>query len=218
MGLRRFALRGQIKAGEVEATDRYAKATIRNYADQNDLYVSKMLRADYLLRRKLNWSGMKSIIIMVFGLILFNPDGFGQGAWDMEYLPLDSLNDSFIGRELRIDFKSGETIKTRPNGRNVRSFFAKCDTVTLKLSGQSLRFVETWKIYVDHGTLADQTLRSVDGNKGEQLIIIEMIVRAISKSFLTVEAYTYRTGDKARSGSQEINIDKTLIDGIIVRL
>lgn len=136
----------------------------------------------------------------------------------MKYLPLDSLNDSFIGTELRIDFKSNRNTKTKSTDRNVRKIFARRDTVTLEVAGRSLRFVENWKIYVDHGTLFDQTLQSIDGSDSEKLVIREMFVRTIDESSITFEIYTYRPSDRERLGVQEININKALISGIIVEL
>lgn len=107
----------------------------------------------------------------------------------MKYLTLDSLNESFIGKELRIDFKSKGTRKTKHPERNIRKIFSKCDTVTLDLSDRSLRFAENWKIHVDHGALFDQTLQSVDEIDNEKLVIREMFVRAINTSSITLDIY-----------------------------
>jgi hypothetical protein len=86
----------------------------------------------------------------------------------------------------------------------------------LNLSDQAIRFAENWKIYADHGVVSDQTLQSVGGSDSEQLVIKEMFVRAVLKSSITVEVYTYRPGIKERLSAQEINVDKSLIAGIIV--
>ncbi len=159
---------------------------------------------------------MKSAILIVLGSFFFCSNAVGQGAWNLKYLPLDSLNGSFIGRELRIDFKSKATRKAKYPERNIRKIFSKRDTVTLNLSDQAIQFVENWKIYVDHAVLSDQTLQSLGVSDGEQLVIREMFVRAVSKSSITVEVYTYRPGSNERLSVQQINVDKSLIAGVLV--
>jgi hypothetical protein len=159
---------------------------------------------------------MKSVILIVLGSFFFYSNAVGQGAWNLKYLSLDSLNESFIGKELRIDFKSKVKHKSKQTDRNIRKIFSKRDTVTLNLSNQAIRFVENWKIYADHGVVSDQTLQSVGGSDSEQLVIKEMFVRAVLKSSITVEVYTYRPGSKELLSVQEINVDKSLIAGVIV--
>jgi hypothetical protein len=159
---------------------------------------------------------MSRILLILFGWLFICSNGFGQGGWNMKYLPLDSLHESFTGKELRIDFKSKGMREVKYPERNIRRIFYKLDTVTLNLSDQAIRFAENWKIHPDHGVLSDQTLQSVSGSDGEQLVIREMFIRLVSKSSITIEAYTYRPGSNERLGVYEINIDKSLIAGVIV--
>ena len=159
---------------------------------------------------------MKTVILILLGSFFFFSNALGQGAWNLKYLPVDSLNDSFNGKELRIDFKSKTAHKSKHPEKNIRKIFSKNDTVTLNLSNEAIQFVENWKVYVDHGVLSDQTLQSVGGSNNEKLVIGEMFVRAITKSSISVEVYTYRLGSKDRLSVQEIKIDRSLIAGVLV--
>lgn len=95
------------------------------------------------------------IWLVAFGCFFF-VNGFAQGAWNINYLTLDALNESFLGRELRIDFASSGVGKLKYSyGSNVSTIFADCDTVTLRVLGHAMQFVERWKIYADHGVLRD---------------------------------------------------------------
>lgn len=159
---------------------------------------------------------MRKNILFVLGSFFSCLSVVAQGSWDLKYFPLDSLNDSFIGKELRIDFKSGITAESEFFDSNVRTIFLRRDTVALRLFDQVIRFVENWKIYADHGALSDQTLRSVGGSEHEQIIIKEIFARAIDGYLLTVDVYIYRPGSNERVGAREIKIDRSLIAGVIV--
>lgn len=152
-------------------------------------------------------------ILLVVLLILVDIVVVAQGAWDIEYLPTDSINDSFVGKEVRIDFKSkpSERIKRKTN---LRKLLSHRDTVDLMIDGKSRIFLEKWKIYVDHGVLADQTLESLDEDK---LVIREVFIRAINKGYITVQMDCYRLND-SRKNTYDVTIDKSRILGVFFAL
>jgi len=164
---------------------------------------------------------MRSIYsMMLFVAItnMFSVNAHGQGGWNIKYLPVDSINESLLGREVRIDFKSNPSDRIKGRVINIRKMLANRDTVNIEIAGHLMQFVENWKIYIDLGSFADQTLESVkDKNNGTELIIREMFIRGIGKSSVTLEIYTYHSNDFDRSEVQEIIIEKSLIKGILVK-
>jgi hypothetical protein len=145
-------------------------------------------------------------------------EGCAQGGWSMKYLPVDSVKESLIGSEVRVDFKTSQQEKA-PGARNIRAVFYKRDTVVLVVGGRPRRFVERWKIYVDSGVLSDQALQTVDGD-GETLIIREMVLRAVEKSSLTVTATVYLSSpdNTVKDREEEVRLEKSGITGIILEL
>lgn len=141
--------------------------------------------------------------------------GAAQGAWNMKYLPLDSVNQSYLWKDVRLDFKRHPREKFHWTG-NIREALSKHDTIVLKVGGRPMRFFENWKIYVDHGVLSEQTLQRVTKNKSEDLIIKEMVIRAVDKASITVELYIYGPGDGTKSKTQLITLKKSLINGVII--
>lgn len=159
--------------------------------------------------------------IGVIGLLsicfFLSSDGLAQGSWNMTYLPIDSVSDSLIDKEIRVDFRTSLKGKEKWT-ENIRKIFSTRDTVILAVEGQSVRFVENWKIHVDHGVLSDQTLQSINGNDNPPLVIKEMFIRAMNKSTLTLEIHIYHPGDKVKLRAQQITIEKALINGVLLEL
>ena len=44
----------------------------------------------------------------VFIILFISTSLFSQGAWDMKYVSIDSVNSSFIDKEVRLDFKASK--------------------------------------------------------------------------------------------------------------
>lgn len=152
-------------------------------------------------------------ILLVVLLMLVNMFVVAQGAWDLKYLPTDSVNNSFVGKEVRIDFKSKPSERL---GRktNLRKLLSHSDTVDFMIDGKSRPFLERWKVYVDHGVLADQTLEGLDEGG---LVIREVFIRAINRDFITVQINCYRLNGSAKS-VYEVIIAKSQILGVLVAL
>ena len=99
-----------------------------------------------------------SIVILICSI-----SAYSQGAWDINYISLGALNTSFIGKEIRIDFKASnvDTVNGEVKALAIRKLLSTKDTVSLSINNKSVRFIEHWKFYVDHGALADQYLESL---------------------------------------------------------
>jgi hypothetical protein len=94
------------------------------------------------------------------------------------------------------------------------------DTIHLVLDGESMRFKECWKLYVDHGALQEQNLESV-GNTGENKICIsEMFLVSINELTLTLEVViftptSFKDTDQKR---KTIVINKSDVKGILLHI
>ncbi len=102
------------------------------------------------------------IIFLVAISNLLSSNIEAQGSWNIRYHPIDSVNESFIGKEIRIDFKAQASDQIGDRKINIRRMLGRRDTVSLTIDRVHRRFLENWKIYVDHGSLVEQTLNSVD--------------------------------------------------------
>lgn len=154
-------------------------------------------------------------IVWCLILILGYCQSYGQGAWNIEYLPLDSINKTHIGKEIRIDFRNnvGDSIKGKVAALSVRKLLSTTDTANLTLiNNEAAVFAERWKIYPDHGAVSDQILQRID-TKGEDSWIKEMYLRSITRNFLSVEVYIYT--DRSQ-GKQEILIPKAMVKGVLM--
>jgi len=165
-----------------------------------------------------------SIKYLIFCLYLFLFSGkvYSQGAWDIKYMPISSITKSLIGKEVRIDFKafSNDTISKVVNVFEIRKLLSTNDTINLKIDSTKIIFVESWKIYVDDGSLKNQILLSADGKK---TTIKEIYLISIDDLTLTFEIIIYQlehcntiNNKKELQKKQKITIDKSNIKGLLV--
>jgi len=134
--------------------------------------------------------GLRVGILCLLSMVLSN-DAFSQGGWFIKYLPVTSVNDSLLGKEIRVDFKSS-TSKRLVDHKNIRKMLSARDTVELVVNGQRVPFVERWHIYVDYGSLKDQYLESVSNYNGERLYIREVFPELITDTTIVSKARLYK--------------------------
>ncbi|SHG62977.1 hypothetical protein SAMN04488109_1148 [Chryseolinea serpens] len=159
---------------------------------------------------KINYKTVLLVVISNF----FALNALAQGAWNIKYLPIDSVKESLVGKAVRVDFKAKPS--DRIEGKvSVRRMLIRRDTVSLSIDGVSRRFIENWAIYVDSGVLGDQTLTSID--KSKKIIIKEMFMQAIGSSSITLQVFVYASGETNKE-VKEITIDKKVIQGILSTL
>lgn len=157
---------------------------------------------------------IKALISMFFLFTSFSIV-FAQGAWNMKYVSIESLNIKFIGKEVRLDFKSSE-YDTLAKDFNIRYILSKRDMVSFEIDGQNIEFKEDWKLYVDHGVLKDQTLQG----KNRLQVIREQFIESINDSTIVVKMNFYKPENcKSQkmilSDSKLVTIDKKIIKGVL---
>lgn len=153
-----------------------------------------------------------SIIILICSTSVFS-----QGAWDVKYIPLGALNTSFIGKEIRIDFKASnvDTVNGEVKALAIRKLLSTKDTVSLSINNKSVEFIEHWKFYVDHGALADQYLESVTKEVKKRIYIKGMFLESINDDSLVLQAMVCVPNSKSEV-KERIVISKSVIKGLLV--
>jgi hypothetical protein len=130
---------------------------------------------------------MKTICSIIF--IVFTISIYAQGSVDIEYYPIDSINQSFIGKEIRIDFMIYEDYQIIDSAMTFRSFLKSEDTFSLKIQKKLVQFKEKWLLYPDEALLRDQTCRSV--NSKDPILIREIILERVDLNSITVTIAIY---------------------------
>jgi len=146
-------------------------------------------------------------------IILSSIPMFSQGGWNLEYISSASLNSSFIGKEIRIDFKASyfDSLSKEPDVFNIRRLLAKEDTVSLTINNEVMQFVEQWRIYVDHGVLNEQYLEAV--NYRNAIRIKQIFLESINDDSLIVQVWI--TGIETLK--QSLTVKKSIIKGLLVK-
>ena len=145
---------------------------------------------------------------------------FAQGGWDLAYIPINSIDNNWVGKEVRLDFKSSssDTISGTVSTLKIRGLLSKKDTVKLKIVGEEKEYLEEWKFYVDHGILSEQNLKGIDN----AYYIKELFIESVNDSTITVKASFYnkeecKSQKKVLSDNKIIEIDKKIIKGVLYR-
>jgi hypothetical protein len=87
----------------------------------------------------------------------------GQGGANIKYVNVMDINNEFLNRDVRIDFKSKD--------KDYRHMTA--DTVTLKIDTDYLTLIEKRKRGVDYWYYNEQYLESIDKGDGKSVKIFD---------------------------------------------
>ena len=157
---------------------------------------------------------IKTILILIFFSCLLNAGSFAQGAWNIHYLPTRSIDSTFIGKEVRLDFKrnNSDTIAGPVKSLDIRGLLSTKDTVKLEIGKDSMRFVETWKIYVDHGVVSEQFLQCLEEGQSE-VWIKELYLKSVTRLFFTFDAVIFRERSQEK---RQIWIPKSKVKGVLI--
>lgn len=181
--------------------------------NKNRKYIERCM----ITTKKNNQNNIKVNKIILF-LIFFNIYAFSysQGGWDLGYIPLDSINKSWISKEVRIDFKStrNDNVKGLVKTFDIRKLLSNKDTVTLNIGSKFVKFIEDWKIRVDQGLLKDQYLKSVEE---KECLIDKIIIEEINNSTIVVKLNFYNLNKCNYDCVQNVTIDKSLIKGFLYK-
>ena len=137
----------------------------------------------------------------------------------MKYIPISAIDTTYLDKEIRIDFKANEldSIKGEVKILEIRKLLSKKDSVRLNVNGEEIKFIESWRLYVDQGILREQSLESLNNDNGKKRIQIkEIILKSINDSTFTFEISIYY--DKCNSSvmKKNITIEKLKIKGFLV--
>lgn len=161
-------------------------------------------------------------VACIIVMMVCNIRAFSQGSCDVKYISLDSLNTSFIGKQIRIDFKSSEfdTLQGEVNVLDIRKMLSSRDTVNLEIGNKSIRFTEKWKVYVDHLALSEQCLESVGKHEKQKIRIKEMFLESLNDSSVVLRILFSDSPNqnKKQNKKEKMVIKKSAIKGILVNV
>lgn len=153
----------------------------------------------------------------VFTLIMIvcSLGAFSQGGWNMKYIPISSIDTTYLGKEIRIDFKANEldTINGEVKILEIRRLLSNRDSVQLSVNGKEINFIEIWRLYVDQGILREQSLESINNNR---IQIKEIVLKSINDLTLTFEISIYDNKCNPSVMKENIIIKKSKIKGFLV--
>lgn len=160
------------------------------------------------------------VLLTVFFIVSFITISYAQGGWDLAYVPVDSIQSNWIGKEIRLDFKSSssDNISGDVSSFKIRNLLSKRDTVTLVVNGKEAKYIENWELHVDHGILSDQSLSEIS----EKYLINEIFIEAVNDSTITVKINFYKpkkckSEKLILSDSKDVVIDKKIVKGLLYR-
>jgi hypothetical protein len=156
-------------------------------------------------------------IVFIITILICSISAYSQGTWDINYISIGALNTSFVGKEVRIDFKAFnvDTVSGEVKALAIRRLLSKKDTVSLSVNNKSVKFIEHWKLHVDHGVLADQYLESVTKEVKKKIYIKGMFLESINDDNLILQAMVCMPNSKSEV-KERIVISKSIIKGLLV--
>lgn len=162
----------------------------------------------------------KTSLVTILICLHFNVICFSQGGWDLGYIPIDSIEEDWVGKEVKLDFKasSSDVISNDIKAINIRYLLAKNDTIKLNVNDIEKTYVENWNLHVDQGFLNDQNLMAVKSD----FMINEIFLESMNDSLITVKMHFYKSKRcKSKKSSlkdtKSISIDRTIIKGVLFR-
>ena len=138
------------------------------------------------------------------------------GTWDIKYVKGEEIDSTFLGKEVRIDFKSNED-DSLSDKTIVRRLLAESSVVKILINNVDIEFREVWKLYPDHGVLNEQMLESVGSNDRGIIQIKGIYLNDINDNSLILKANVFFVND-GKFSYKMIDIDRKDIKGILVKL
>jgi hypothetical protein len=134
---------------------------------------------------------MMSRITSAILLFFSSHCAFGQGGVDVVHVAIDSVNSSFVGREVKLDFKCASC------GKGAGSAWRR-DKVMLEIDTVLVEFMEVKGRGVDHYYFKDEYLQSLAFKPEHVLRVDQCVVRRIDQDRILFEItfVLYRKTDK----------------------
>lgn len=181
--------------------------------DKSKRYIKRcMIRT--IRNNQKNITVNKTVLFLIFfNIYTFS---YSQGGWDLGYVPLDSINESWINKEVRIDFKStnDDEIKGIVNTFAIRKLLSSKDTITLNIGDSSVKFIEDWKVYVDQGLLKNQYLKSIEA---KECLIDKIIIEELNNTTIVVKLNFLNLNKCKYDCASSVVISKFLIKGFLYK-
>ncbi|MEK7224538.1 MAG: hypothetical protein AAB221_02510 [Bacteroidota bacterium] len=155
--------------------------------------------------------------LFLSSLLFCSHFAFSQGAWDIDYLPIDSVSSKDIGKEFRLDLKTNNPIK---QFNSIRARLSMFDTGFIYINDTSVELRENWKIYVDHGVCSEQFLVSVkEISPGIKLYLGNSVIKDITiDSIFLLSDLEFRKKELViEKRTEAIGIKKNSLSGLLYR-
>jgi len=130
---------------------------------------------------------MKNISFVIL-LLLSSNNCFSQGGWNIGYVPIDSINQDLIGRDIKLDFRK-ESNTTKTTLKPLMNFIALEDAVTILLDGKKIELKEKRNIHLDWGFYDEQFLECLDFSKNKSMRIYHSLIEEQNEDSLLVRLY-----------------------------
>ena len=164
--------------------------------------------------------GLRKLILLVIITVCYR-QSYSQAAWDINYVAEDAIDDNYIGKTVKIDFKKKQGVK---DNSPHRFFLSREDTAGLRIDNKFVRFKEEREIYDDWGLYKEQYLESLNaiGDK-TKLRISDCIVKKINPDSVlftaNIETYIVKRKKKEITGSwvEDIWVERNKLEGVIFK-
>lgn len=158
---------------------------------------------------------MRTIILITI-FLLFNTNLFSQGGVDVKYIPIDSVDTSYIGLNAKIDFKGKRDKKYLIQKVRHR------DTVNILLNNQLIDLIEVKGTGVDYWYFDKEYLKSYNYQSGQFLKIKDIEIQKVEADSIRFQMRLELFRDEQTikletSDLQDVWIKRNMLDGILIK-
>lgn len=150
---------------------------------------------------------------------------YSQGAWNIGYVEIDSLDTRYLNTPIKLDFKHHWRKIKKPEQRSIRHYVTPEDTAYLLINNEKVTAIERRVIYVDHGSFNEQFLKIENHDKNVSRGIYDTEILQLEDNRIRVRAlirsYKVRNGklkEVLESETVEFWVEKDKLDGVMIRI
>ncbi len=141
---------------------------------------------------------------------------FSQGGVDVKYIPIDSVDTSYIGLNAKIDFKGKRDKKYLIQKVRHR------DTVNILLNNQLIDLIEVKGTGVDYWYFDKEYLKSYNYQSGQFLKIKDIEIQKVEADSIRFQMRLELFRDEQTikletSDLQDVWIKRNMLDGILIK-
>ncbi len=159
---------------------------------------------------------MRTIIVLTTFLLL-NTDLFSQGGVNVKYIPIDSIDEKYVGQEIKIDFKSKKTKD------NLIQKTRLADTVKISLNNRQIDLIEVKGRGTDYWYFDKEYLKSYNYQRGQILRINDIEIQKIETDSILTRMTLVLTKNEKQNAKQinketkDFWIPKDKIEGVLIK-